>query len=263
MSIGEAVLLGILQALGEFLPISSSAHLALFPFFSGGVYQGLTYDVALHLATLIAVCAYFWKDLLQLVLNGFRAPSSEEGRQFWFIGAATVPAALAGYFLQDAAENIFRSPVMIAVMLMLFALFLFLADRYNAKLGNYKTSFNLTALILIGCAQALAIMPGVSRSGVTITAALLLGFSRAAGARISFLLSIPIIAGAAALKLKDVSLSEIDAPFLAGFFAAMICGWLVIKFLMKYIQSHSFDVFVYYRWALGIVIIALYFFRGS
>ncbi len=261
MTLGEAVFLGILQALGEFLPISSSAHLALFPFFSGGVYQGLTYDVALHLATLIAVCAYFWKDLLKLVLNGLSKPKSEEGRQFWFIGLATIPAALAGYFLQDAAENVFRSPLMIAVMLMLFALFLFLADRYNSKLKSYKTYFPLAALMLIGCAQALAIMPGVSRSGATITAALLLGFSRAAGARISFLLSIPIIAGAAVLKLKDISLSEIDAPFMAGFFAAMICGWLVIKFLMKYIQSHSFDIFVYYRWVLGIVIIALYFLR--
>lgn len=261
MTLGEAVFLGILQALGEFLPISSSAHLALFPFFSGGVYQGLTYDVALHLATLIAVCAYFWKDLLKLVLNGLSKPKSEEGRQFWFIGLATIPAALAGYFLQDAAENVFRSPLMIAVMLMLFALFLFLADRYNSKLKSYKTYFPFAALMLIGCAQALAIMPGVSRSGATITAALLLGFSRAAGARISFLLSIPIIAGAAVLKLKDISLSEIDAPFMAGFFAAMICGWLVIKFLMKYIQSHSFDIFVYYRWVLGIVIIALYFLR--
>ncbi len=261
MTLGEAVFLGILQALGEFLPISSSAHLALFPFFSGGVYQGLTYDVALHLATLIAVCAYFWKDLLKLTINGLSRPKSEEGRQFWYIGLATVPAALAGYFLQDAAENVFRSPLMIAVMLMLFALFLFLADRYNAKLKSHKTSFPLAAMMLIGCAQALAIMPGVSRSGATITAALLLGFSRAAGARISFLLSIPIIAGAAVLKLKDISFSEIDAPFLAGFFAAMICGWLVIKFLMKYIQSHSFDVFVYYRWILGIVIIALYFLK--
>ena len=261
MTLGEAVFLGILQALGEFLPISSSAHLALFPFFSGGVYQGLTYDVALHLATLIAVCAYFWKDLLKLTINGLSRPKSEEGRQFWYIGLATIPAALAGYFLQDAAENVFRSPLMIAVMLMLFALFLFLADKYNAKLKSYKTVFPLAAMMLIGCAQALAIMPGVSRSGATITAALLLGFSRAAGARISFLLSIPIIAGAAVLKLKDISLSEIDAPFMAGFFAAMIGGWLVIKFLMKYIQSHSFDVFVYYRWILGIVIIALYFLK--
>lgn len=116
-------------------------------------------------------------------------------------------------------------------------------------------------LMLIGCAQALAIMPGVSRSGATITMALLLGFSRGSSARISFLLSVPIIAGAAVLKLKDISLADIDVAFVSGFLAAMIGGWLVIKFLMKYIQSHSFDIFVYYRWALGALIIALYFFK--
>lgn len=263
MTVLNAVFLGLLQALGEFLPISSSAHLALFPFFSGEGYQGLTYDVALHLATLIAVCAYFWKDLLNLTVNGLTKPKSETGRQFWFIGLATVPAALAGYFLQDAAENVFRSPLMIAVMLIVFALFLFLADRYSSKLKTYREGVCLLPLMLIGCAQALAIMPGVSRSGVTITAALLLGFSRAAGAKISFLLSVPIIAGAAVLKLKDISFAEIDLAFASGFFAALIGGWLVIKFLMKYIQSHSFDVFVYYRWALGILIIALYFLKAA
>ncbi len=261
MTVVTAVFLGVLQALGEFLPISSSAHLALFPFFSGEVYQGLTYDVALHLATLIAVCAYFWKDLIKLTINGLTNPKSKEGREFWLIGCATIPAAVAGYFLEEAAENTFRSPLMIAIMLMAFALFLFLADRYSSKLKKHGETASPIAYMLIGCAQALAIMPGVSRSGITITAALLLGLSRAAGARISFLLSMPIIAGAAVLKLKDISLSEIDLPFVSGFLAAMICGWLVIKFLMKYIQNHSFNIFVYYRWALGLVIIALYFLR--
>ena len=202
MTILTAVFLGLLQALGEFLPVSSSAHLALFPFFSGQAYQGLSYDVALHLATLIAVCAYFWKDLLILIKNGITAPKSESGKEFWYIGLATIPAAAAGYFLEDAAENIFRSPLHIAFMLMFFALILFIADRYCAKQKVYKDRVVLLPFMLIGCAQALAIMPGVSRSGITITAALFLGFSRAAGARISFLLSMPIIAGAALLKLK-------------------------------------------------------------
>ncbi len=261
MTILTAVFLGLLQALGEFLPVSSSAHLALFPFFSGQAYQGLSYDVALHLATLIAVCAYFWKDLLILIKNGITAPKSESGKEFWYIGLATIPAAAAGYFLEDAAENIFRSPLHIAFMLMFFALILFIADRYCAKQKVYKDRVALLPFMLIGCAQALAIMPGVSRSGITITAALFLGFSRAAGARISFLLSMPIIAGAAVLKLKDINLADIDTAFIAGFFTAMIGGWLVIKFLMKYIQKHSFDIFVYYRWLLGAVIIGLYFLK--
>jgi undecaprenyl-diphosphatase len=262
MTISNAVFLGLLQALGEFLPISSSAHLALFPFFSGEAYQGLTYDVALHLATLIAVVCYFWKDLLKLIKSGLTAPKTQEGRLFWYIGLATVPAAIFGYFFQNAAEHAFRSPVMIAVMLIIFAGFLMFADSFSAKIKQHRRVFTLGTVMLIGCAQALAIMPGVSRSGATITAALLLGFSRERSAKISFFLAMPIIAGAAVLKLKDVALSEINAAFIAGFLAALTGGWLVIKFLMKYLQTHTFDLFVYYRWVLGAVIIGLCVWRG-
>ncbi len=265
MTVATAVFLGILQALGEFLPISSSAHLALFPFFAGEPYQGLTFDVALHLATLIAVIAYFYKDLINITKAGLTAPKSNDGKLFWFIGLATIPAAVAGYLLQDAAEHAFRSPLSIAFMLMLFALFLYGADKFAAKkekLGQKGVeAFNLLPLLLIGAAQAFAIMPGASRSGVTITAALLLGFSRRESARISFLLSIPIIAGAALVELKNISLAEVNTPFICGFLAAMAGGWLVIKFIMKYIQTHNFNIFVYYRLALGAVIVALYFLK--
>ena len=265
MTVATAVFLGLLQALGEFLPISSSAHLALFPFFAGEPYQGLSFDVALHLATLIAVIAYFYKDLLNITKAGLTAPKSNDGKLFWFIGLATIPAAVTGYLLEDAAEHAFRSPLAIAFMLMLFALFLYVADKFAAKkekLGQKATeTFNLLPLLLIGVAQAFAIMPGVSRSGVTITAALLLGFGRRESARVSFLLSIPIIAGAAVLKLKDISLAEVNTPFICGFLAALIGGWLVIKFIMKYIQTHNFNIFVYYRLALGAVIVALYFLK--
>lgn len=265
MTVATAVFLGLLQALGEFLPISSSAHLALFPFFAGEPYQGLTFDVALHLATLIAVIAYFYKDLLAITKAGLTAPKSNDGKLFWFIGLATIPAAVAGYILQDAAEHAFRNPLSIAFMLMLFALFLYGADRFAAKkekLGQKGVeAFNLLPLLLIGAAQAFAIMPGASRSGVTITAALLLGFSRKESARISFLLSIPIIAGAALVELKNISLAEVNTPFICGFLAALIGGWLVIKFIMKYIQTHNFNIFVYYRLALGLFIVGLYFLK--
>ncbi len=265
MTVATAVFLGLLQALGEFLPISSSAHLALFPFFAGEPYQGLSFDVALHLATLIAVIAYFYKDLLIITKAGLTEPKSNDGKLFWFIGLATIPAAVAGYLLEDAAEHAFRSPLSIAFMLMLFALFLYGADKFAAKkekAGQKDVEvFNLLPLLLIGVAQAFAIMPGVSRSGVTITAALLLGFGRRESARISFLLSIPIIAGAAVLKLKDISMAEVNTPFICGFLAALIGGWLVIKFIMKYIQTHNFNIFVYYRLALGAIIVALYFLK--
>lgn len=257
MTYTTAFLLGLIQALGEFLPISSSAHLALFPFFSGAVYQGLTFDVLLHFATLIAVIAYFYKDLITLTKQGLTAPESEEGRLFWFIGLATIPAAVAGYFLEDLAENTFRTPLFIACTLIFFALVLWAADFYNKKQGKNQKPTGLI-LFLIGCAQALAIMPGVSRSGITISMALFLGLTRVTSARISFLLSIPIIAGAAVLKLKDLTLSDINGPLLLGFFTALICGWLTIKFLMRFITNHNFNIFVYYRIVLGFLIFALY-----
>lgn len=253
MTITTAIILGLLQALGEFLPISSSAHLVLFSFFTNGNYQGLTFDVLLHLATLIAVCAYFWKDLLVLTKKGLTEPKSQDGRLFWYIGLATVPAAVAGYFLEDLAENTFRAPWILALTLIIFAILLFIADRKGKQ--NIKDNLSLKIMLLIGCAQALALVPGVSRSGITITAALFLGLSRNLSAKISFLLSMPIIAGAAVLKISHISLSQINAPLIAGFLSAMIGGFLVIKFLMKYIQKHNFDIFVYYRIALGLLIL--------
>ena len=253
MTITTAVILGLLQALGEFLPISSSAHLVLFSFFTNGNYQGLTFDVMLHLATLIAVCAYFWKDLLVLTKKGLSEPKSEEGRLFWYIGLATIPAAVAGYFLEDLAEKTFREPLVLALTLIAFALLLFIADRKGKQ--NIKDNLSLKIMMLIGCAQALALVPGVSRSGITITAALFLGLTRSLGAKISFLLSMPIIAGAAVLKIAHISPSDINAPLIAGFLSALIGGFLVIKFLMKYIQKHNFDIFVYYRIALGVLIL--------
>ena len=262
MTVLQTVLLGVLQAAGEFLPVSSSAHLVLYSFFFGGAYQGISFDVALHLATLTAVIAYFWKDLLKLTQAGLTRPGTDDGKLFWYIGLATVPAAVLGYFAQDAAEHAFRNPLMIAVMLVIFAALLMFADRYNSKKPNHKEIFTLGAMLLIGCAQALALAPGVSRSGITITAALLLGYGRAKSAKVSFYLSIPIIAGAAVLKLRHIALADINAPLAAGFITAAVCGWLVIKFLMKYIQTRNFDIFVWYRWALGAVIITLYFVKG-
>ncbi len=258
MTYTTAFLLGLIQALGEFLPISSSAHLALWPFFSGQVYQGLTFDVLLHLATLIAVVSYFYKDLIVLVKQGLTAPKSEDGRLFWFIGLATIPAALAGYFLEDAAENTFRNPLLIASTLSIFALVLWYADHYN-KTHQKDQNPTWLVMLLIGCAQALAIIPGVSRSGITISAALFLGLTRVASARISFLLSIPVIAGAAVLKLKDLALNDITGPVILGFMTALIVGWLTIKFLMRFLTNHNFNVFVIYRIALALLIFALCF----
>ena len=261
MTVLNAVLLGVIQAAGEFLPVSSSAHLVIFSFFCGGQYQGLAFDVALHLATLLAVLGYFRRDMLALAKAGFCAPKSADGRLFWYIGIASIPAAVCGCFLGAAAEHTFRSPPLIAALLIIFGALLMFADRRSRAAVNKRGVFTLGAMLLIGCAQALALAPGVSRSGITITAALLLGYGRAQSARLSFFLSVPVIAGAAVLKLKDFALSDVNAPLAFGFLAALICGFAVIKFFIKYIQTRSFDIFIYYRWLLGAAIIAVYCWR--
>lgn len=262
MTITNAVLLGILQALGEFLPISSSAHLVLLPYLRGMEYQGLAFDVMLHAATLLAVLLYFAKDWFVLLKNGLTKPAAPQGRMLWYLAAATVPAGVAGLLLKDWAENAFRNPLMIAVCLMFFAALLWLAGRRaDNKPETDIFSVPFKTVLLIGCAQALAIMPGVSRSGITITAALFLGLTRGASARISFLLSAPIIAGAAAVEVTHLSAGDFNAALVWGFVSAFLGALAVIGGLMKYIKTHSFDVFVYYRWLLGLFIIGFYFWK--
>ncbi len=253
MTVFDGVLLGLLQALGEFLPISSSAHLVLLPFFRGQAYQGITFDVLMHLATLLAVLLYFAKDWFFILKDGLTRPKTKEGHTLWLLALATVPAGLAGVLFQDQVETVFRSPVPIALCLMIFAVILWLADRKAA--AQDRTELDLKTALLIGCAQALALMPGVSRSGVTITAALLLGFSRSQSARISFLLSAPVIGGAAVLELSHLSWADVNAPLVWGFVSAFLGALAVIGGLMRYIKTHSFTVFVVYRLLLGALIL--------
>lgn len=263
MTILDAVFLGLLQALGEFLPISSSAHLVLLPYLRGQEYQGVSFDVMLHAATLLAVLLYFGKDWWILVKQGLTAPRSRQGRMLWYLAAATIPAAIAGLFLDDWADTTLRHPVLIAVNLMVFALILWAADRKanRAKEGDFF-DVSFPTVFLIGCAQALALMPGVSRSGITITAALFLGLSRSTSARISFLLSAPIIAGAVILKVTQLSPADVNSALAAGFISAFLGAVLVIGGLMRYIKTHTFNVFVIYRLLLGAGIIILYYCRG-
>lgn len=265
MTILDAVFLGLLQALGEFLPISSSAHLVLLPYLRGQQYQGVAFDVMLHAATLLAVLLYFWKDWWVLVKEGLTEPRSREGKMLWYLTAATVPAAVAGFLLDDWAESTLRHPVLIAVNLMFFAVILWLADRRTTSSKQENTDLfdiSFRTVFLIGCAQALALMPGVSRSGITITAALFLGLARGTSARISFLLSAPIIAGAVVLKACQLSPSDFNGALAAGFVSAFIGAVLVISGLMRYIKTHTFNVFVVYRLLLGAAIVGLYYYRG-
>jgi undecaprenyl-diphosphatase len=258
LTILQAVILGLAQGLGEFLPISSSAHLVLIPWLFRWTDPGLTFDVALHVGTLVAVIVYFWKDWWQLIIKGFTDVRSVKGRLFWYLVAATVPGALSGYLLEKKAETTFRSPLLIAVMLILMGIFLYWADRRSSK----KTEINHITFgtsLFIGISQALAIIPGVSRSGITMTTGLLTGLTREGAARFSFLLSTPIIFGAAMVKLPGVisDPSAIGVDFTIGMAVSCITGIASIGFLLRYVQTKDFLPFAWYRFVLGILVIVI------
>ncbi len=263
MTIFQAIILGALQGLGEFLPISSSAHLWLVPWLFGWNYQGIAFDVALHLGTLVAVIIFFWKDWLTLAVAGLTNPSTHSGRLFWWLVAATIPGALVGYLLEDAAEKTFRHPISIAVLLMIMGIVLYWADR-NGRKRVHIDDMSFGQAMGIGSAQAAAILPGVSRSGATMTAGMMMGLTREAAARFSFLLSAPIIGGAGILQIKDLleTPGAIDAAFIAGIVSAAVVGLLSIGFLLKYLRSNSFKLFAYYRVLIGLIVLVVYFLRG-
>jgi len=258
LTILQAVILGLAQGLGEFLPISSSAHLVLIPWFLGWTDPGLTFDVALHLGTLVAVVIYFWKDWLRLIIMGFSDVRSVEGRLFWYLVVASVPGAIGGYLLEKKAETVFRSPILIGVMLILMGILLYWADRKSAKkIEMNQITFGTS--LLIGISQVLAIIPGVSRSGVTMTTGLLRGVTREGAARFSFLLSTPIIFGAAMVKLPGIisNSSGITANFMIGTAVSCIAGLVSIGFLLRYVQTKNFLPFAWYRFILGVLVIVM------
>ena len=258
MTTGQAIILGLFQGLGEFLPISSSAHLVLVPWLFHWEDPGITFDIALHIGTLIAVIIYFWKDWLRLVTQGFAGPRSSDGRLFWYLVIATVPGAIVGYALEKKAETIFRTPLLIAVALIVMGAILYWAESKSAKKDDLN-KITLRTSFLIGLSQALAIIPGVSRSGITMTTGLFSGLSREAAARFSFLLSTPIILGAAIIKVPHLVRHPdvIDANFLIGMVVACITGIACIRFLLRYIQTKTFLPFVWYRFALGALVIII------
>lgn len=258
MTIFQAFILGLAQGLGEFLPISSSAHLILIPWLLKWPDPGLTFDVALHMGTLLAVIAYFWKDWLTLIRHGFgKGFKTDEGRMFWYLVVASIPGAIAGVLLEEKAETTFRSPIIIGTMLMLMGLILWPADRYGTKQQkNQAVSFRQS--LIIGISQTLAVIPGVSRSGITMTSGLLSGLSRENAARFSFLLATPIIAGAGLLKLRHLSSTAITAPFMVGVATSAIVGFLVIGFLLNWLRKSNFLPFVWYRLFLGANVICIF-----
>ena len=266
MTVFQALVLGVLQGLAEFLPISSSAHLALAPWVFGWEDPGLAFDVALHLGTLATVLWYFRKEWVVLVRSALgiartrRVQTPEEWRVV-FLVIGTIPGAVAGLLLEDAAETAFRAPALMATTLMVMGVLLWAADRF---MPESRTIDQLTwrDALGIGIAQAFALVPGFSRSGSTITGARLLRLDRTGAAVFSFLLSMPITAAAAVLKVPDAIDEGISLPLVVGIVAAALSSWLAISVLLRYVSRHSYGLFAVYRLALGAVIFVLIAVRG-
>lgn len=265
----QSVVLGVIQGMGEFLPISSTAHLILAPFLFGWQDPGLYFDIALHFGTLIAVILYFYKDWIAIFRSAFRNFKNRKGKSaadiqnsnpdlLWLIIIATIPGALSGYFLERQAESVFRNPLLIAFMLSFVGLILYLADKYLKKEKNINR-LSLKDAVIIGLSQAAAIIPGVSRSGATITAGLLRGFDRVGAAKFSFLLSTPIIFGAAMSHAADIANGKIGPNIFIGIIVSALSGYLTIKYLLKFIGRVSYKIFFWYRLALAILIAVVYF----
>ncbi len=274
MPLVQAIILALVQALTEFLPISSTAHLILFPWLLHWREPGLAFDVALHAGTLLAVLLYFFRDWLTLALCGlglkYPANAAVEQvathkRMFWYMVAATIPAAIAGKLFHHAVEETLRVPVVIGFSMILVALVMWWADSKARLLRSLEQS-DMGDAAAIGTAQAVALIPGVSRSGITISAGLFRGLTREAATRFSFLLSAPIIAGAVVNELPkllrmhragglDVPLSTIVISILT----AGVAGYFVISFFLRYLQTHTLKVFVVYRLVFGIFVLILAF----
>lgn len=257
MSYLQASVLGLIQGLTEFLPVSSSAHLTLAPWLFNWSDPGLTFDVALHAGTLVAVLAYFWRDWLEILGGAAIRPRGPQGRLFAMLVVATLPAVVVGLLFEKKAEEALRSPLLIAGLLAFFGLLMDAADRLGRG-ARSLLDLSWPGAIFIGCAQALALAPGVSRSGVTMTAALALGLAREDAARFSFLLATPVIAGAAVLKLRHLTAADVTGPFLVGVGLSAVSGLLAVGFLLSRIRRHGVRPYAIYRLAAAAAIVAVY-----
>lgn len=256
MTITHAIILGLVQGFGELLPISSSAHLALAPYFLNVPDQGLAFDVALHFGTLVALVWYFrreWIDMIGSVaqiVRTRRITTVHEKRAVYLV-AATIPGGIGGLLLNDYAESTFRSPVLIATTLAVMGIVLWAVDRWSARTRAIE-EVTLRDAILMGCAQVLALVPGVSRSGSTITAGRALHLDRPSAARFSFLMSMPITLAAVVFKMPDAIRTEgFSAPLIVGVVVAAASSWVAITVLLRYVSKHSFGIFAAYRLLLS------------
>jgi undecaprenyl-diphosphatase len=253
-SVLQAIVLGIVQGLTEFLPVSSSAHLILVPWLLKWQEDpGLAFDVVLHLGTLLALIVFYWREWLEMVLSLVNGDSVRRRLLFLLI-VASVPGAIIGVLLEKQAETIFRSPALIAVTLATLGLILWAADAFGSKKRKID-DLTLVNALLIGLSQALAIIPGVSRSGATITTARFLGIDRPDAANFSFLMATPIIAGAGLLEARKFFHSGLTPQLGWGFAASAVFGLIAIVWLLSYVRTHTYRPFAIYRIALAILVV--------
>jgi undecaprenyl-diphosphatase len=265
MTTFEAVILGLVQGVTEFLPISSTAHLRLVPAVAGWDDPGAAFTAVLQLGTLGAVVAYFMGDLLRMVRSALRALQKRDARpdtdarHLLYLIIGTIPIGIAGILLRHAVEGAFRSLWVVAIALIVVALVLAWVERRRHNQGRTLDAIDLRDAVLIGCAQALALVPGVSRSGITLLAAMALGIRRDAAARFSFLLSVPAVAAAGLFELPKILKSHDvgGAPLAVGLIVAAVSGYASIAWLLKFLRTRSTMPFVIYRVMLGLLIIAM------
>ena len=271
MTILQAIILGIVQGMTEFLPISSSGHLIIVPwlfnwhFLLENPSLNKTFDVALHLGTFVAVVVYFWREIGRLLAAWVRSMSRRsladpEAKLAWLLIVSTIPAAIVGVALESFIEDKLGKPWIIAIMMIVFAGVMYLIDHV-AKLDRDLESLSWFDAVLIGIAQAFALCPGVSRSGITMMTGLLMRLDRESAARYSFLMSIPVIGGAAAYKALEVARDGLPAgtttPFAVGILSAAVSGFAAIWFTLAYLKRHTFNIFVVYRIIVGVAILIL------
>ncbi len=263
----DIIILGIIQGIAEFLPISSSAHLIIFrEVFNIGSNIApnieLTFDLALHFGTLLAIIIFFFKELWQIFTSGItKGTKTKDGRLFWYLIIATIPAGIVGVLFEDIFDSFFRKQLwLIALALIIMGIIIYLVDK-KSKIDKDIKEMKWYQALIVGCAQVFALIPGFSRSGTTITASRALGLNREDSAKFSFYLSVPVVLGASFFSLiKENTLTIISenlVTFGIGILISFIVGLLCISFLLKYIRKHDFKIFMVYRILLGILVLSM------
>jgi undecaprenyl-diphosphatase len=261
MNLLEAIIYGIVQGLGEFLPISSTAHIVLAPWLFGWEDPGLAFDIALHMGTLVAVVVFFWKDWIRLIKAGLTDVKSSDGKLFWCLVLACIPGGILGLIFEEYIETVFRNPLLIGIAIIIMGFVIYIADRYSKSEVELKDVGPKRSL-LIGVSQGLAMIPGVSRSGITMATGRALKIKREDAARFTFLLSTPFILLSGLYKAKDIVNVSVEAlPFAAAIVTSAVVGLLSIKFLLGYLKRKGFGIFAVYRFILGAIVIAVYLLR--